>query len=377
MDGLSFLESGKLRASFGVTGNDRIGNFTYIGAFSGAANYIDQAAAAPLRITNNDLQWEETQKTDIGLELGFFKNRLNINAGYYVSASTKLLYNNPVPLSSGFANVSANIGKIQNNGIELELNGVIVNAGGFKWSAGANITFMENKVVDLLSDDTPVLSGFSSAIIKGQPLNTFYGLKWLGVDPATGASTFDDFNKDGIITTADNVVIGDHQPDQIGGITTGLSFKGITLDVFAQFVNGVDVYNNTLAFSLNPANNFGKDARILNRWQTPGDITNIPKLTRGSQIDFSQDNSRFLSDGSYLRLKNVTLGYNLPTKLIEKAKLRSVRFYASAQNLLTFTNYNGPDPEVSVFADTNTAGGTDFLTQPQNRLLTFGINIGL
>lgn len=381
MDGLSFLESGKLRASFGVTGNDRIGNFTYIGSFTGGANYLDQPAAAPDQIANNNLQWEETQKIDIGLELGFFKNRLNLNAGYYTSTSTKLLYNNPVPLTSGFATVSANIGKIQNDGIEIELNGVIINSGGFKWTAGANITFLENKVVDLLSDDQPVLSGFSSAIIKGQPLNTFYGLKWLGVDPATGSSVFDDFNKDGIITTADNVVIGNHQPDQIGGITTGLSFKGITLDVFAQFVNGVDVYNNTLAFSLNPANNFGKDARILNRWQTPGDITNIPKLTRGSQTDFSLDNSRFLSDGSYLRLKNVTLGYNLPTKLIGKAKLRSVRVYASAQNLLTFTRYNGPDPEVSVFTgngtQANTAAGTDFLTQPQNRLFTFGINIGL
>ncbi len=377
MDGISFIESGKLRASFGVTGNDRIGNFTYIGSFTGAANYLDQPASAPNQIANNDLQWEETQKIDIGLELGLFKNRLNINAGYYSSSSTKLLYDNPVPLTSGFANVSANIGEIRNNGIELELNGVLVNSGGFRWTAGANITFMENKVVSLLADDQPVLAGFSSAIIKGQPLNTFYGLKWLGVDPATGSSVFDDVNKDGIITTADNVIIGNHQPDQLGGITTGFSFKGITLDVFAQFVNGVDVYNNTLAFSLNPANNFGKDARILNRWQQPGDITNIPRLTRGSELDYSLDNSRFLSDGSYMRLKNVTLGYNLPTDLIGKAKLRSVRVYVSAQNLLTFTRYNGPDPEVSVFADTNTAAGTDFLTQPQNKLLTFGINIGL
>jgi TonB-linked SusC/RagA family outer membrane protein len=377
MDGISFIESGKLRASFGVTGNDRIGNFTYIGSFTGAANYLDQPASAPNQIANNDLQWEETQKIDIGLELGLFKNRLNINAGYYSSSSTKLLYDNPVPLTSGFANVSANIGEIRNNGIELELNGVLVNSGGFRWTAGANITFMENKVVSLLADDQPVPAGFSSAIIKGQPLNTFYGLKWLGVDPATGSSVFDDVNKDGIITTADNVIIGNHQPDQLGGITTGFSFKGITLDVFAQFVNGVDVYNNTLAFSLNPANNFGKDARILNRWQQPGDITNIPRLTRGSELDYSLDNSRFLSDGSYMRLKNVTLGYNLPTDLIGKAKLRSVRVYVSAQNLLTFTRYNGPDPEVSVFADTNTAAGTDFLTQPQNKLLTFGINIGL
>jgi TonB-linked SusC/RagA family outer membrane protein len=377
LDGISFLESGKLRASFGVTGNDRIGNFTYIGSFTGAANYLDQPASAPNRIANNNLQWEETQKTDIGLELGFFKNRLNLNVGYFQSNTTKLLYNNPVPLTSGFASVSDNIGKITNKGIELELNGTIISSGDFKWQAGLNITFLENRVVELLSDEQPVLSGFSSAIIKGQPLNTFYGLRWLGVDPATGRSVFDDVNGDGLITTADNVVIGDHAPDQLGGITTGLSFKGITLDVFAQFVNGVDVYNNTLAFSLNPGNDFGKDARLLNRWQQPGDITNIPRLTRASEIDYSQDNSRFLSDGSYLRLKNVTLGYNLPSGLVGKARLRSVRVYASAQNLLTFTRYNGPDPEVSVFADTNTAAGTDFLTQPQNKLLTFGINIGL
>jgi TonB-dependent starch-binding outer membrane protein SusC len=377
MDGISFLEAGKLRASFGVTGNDRIGNFTYIGSFTGGANYLDQPASAPDQIANNNLQWEQTQKTDIGLELGFFKNRLNLNAGYYISTSTKLLFDNPVPLTSGFADVSANIGNIQNNGIELELNGVIINTGGFRWSAGANITFLENKVVDLLSDDQPILRGFSSAIIKGQPLNTFYGLRWLGVDPATGKSVFDDVNGDGIITTDDNVVTGDAQPNQIGGITTQFSYKGFTLDVFGQFVNGVDVYNNTLAFSLNPANNFGKDARILDRWQQPGDITNIPKLTRGSEIDYSLDNSRFLSDGSYFRLKNITLGYNLPSAIVGKARLRSVRVYASAQNLLTLTNYNGPDPEISTFGETNTSQGTDFLTQPQNKLFTFGINIGL
>jgi TonB-dependent starch-binding outer membrane protein SusC len=377
MSNIGLIESGKLRVSYGVTGNDRIGNFTYIGSFTGAANYLDQPASAPDQIANNDLQWEETRKFDVGLELGLFKNRLNMNLGYYISTTTDLLFDNPVPLTSGFADVSANIGEVLNKGIELELSGVVLNKGDFRWQSSFNITFLTNEVVDLLSDDAPQLRGFASAIIKGQPLNTFYGLKWLGVDPATGLSVFDDLNGDGIITTDDNQVIGDHQPDQLGGITNSFTYKGFTLDVFAQFVNGVDVYNNNLAFTLNPANDFGKDARILNRWQQPGDITNVPKLTRGSTIDFSQDNSRFLSDGSYLRVKNVTLGYNVPTKIVSKAKLRNVRVYASAQNLFTFTRYNGPDPEVSTFADTNTSQGTDFLTQPQNRILTFGINIGL
>ncbi len=171
--------------------------------------------------------------------------------------------------------------------------------------------------------------------------------------------------------------MGDYAPDQIGGFTNSFSYKGISLDIFAQFVNGVDVYNNTLIFSMNTASPYSLDRRILDRWQKPGDISYVPKLTRGSSIDYSSDNSRFLSDGSYLRIKNITLGYNLPTTLISKAKLKTVRVYASAQNLLTFTRYNGPDPEVSTFGETNTAQGTDFLTQPQFKMYTFGINIGL
>ncbi len=188
MDGISFIETGKLRASFGVTGNDRIGNFTYIGSWTGGANYLDQPASAPDQIANNNLQWEETQKLDIGLELGLFNNRLNVNAGYFQSNTTQLLFNKPVPNTTGFATVSSNLGEVENKGIELDLSGVVLSRGDFRWSSTVNISFMQNKLIKLLDQDAPILQGFASAIIEGEPLNTFYGLKWLGVDPATGNS---------------------------------------------------------------------------------------------------------------------------------------------------------------------------------------------
>jgi TonB-dependent starch-binding outer membrane protein SusC len=226
-----------------------------------------------------------------------------------------------------------------------------------------------------LVDQNFVRSGFASIYQVGKPLNTFYGLKFLGVDPATGESIFQDTNNDGIVNINDETVIGDYSPDFLGGITNTFTYKGITLDVFFQFVHGVDIFNNTLQFTTNPAANWGMTTEMLRRWKQPGDITDIPKALNVAGLNGS-DNSRFLSDGSYMRLKNITLAYDIPASIVTRAKLRSVRIYATGQNLLTFTRYNGADPEVSMFANTNTAQGTDFLTFPQSKMYQFGINIG-
>jgi TonB-linked SusC/RagA family outer membrane protein len=373
---VDFISFGKLRASYGVTGNDNIGNFQYLGAFSGGASYLGQAASTPTRLGDPALGWEETASLDFGLEMAFFDNRLNLTAGYFQQKTSGLLFNSPSPYTTGFAGILTNIGEVENKGWEFDLSTINVDKGGFKWTTTLNISFLKNKVVDLVNDE-PILAGFASAIIEGQPLNTFYGLKWLGVDPGTGVSRFEDLNGDGAITGLDFQVIGDHAPDMLGGITNTISYKGLSLDVFFQFVEGVDVYNNTNIFLMNPSSPWGLSQDMERRWQKPGDITDVPKATRTSQIDFTQDNSRWLSDGSYLRLKNVTLAYSFPNEVAAKMKLRSLRVYVQGQNIWTLTNYNGPDPEVSTFGATNTALGTEFLTFPQAKMYSVGINIGL
>lgn len=369
------IEFGKIRASYGITGNDRINAFEYVGTVSPSADYLDQAALSTNNLENPQLQWEETATTDLGIELAMFRNRLNLNVGYFIQQTDKLLFDNQVPWTTGFSNFSDNVGSIENKGIEVEVDGVLLNLGEFQWRGTVNLTFLENEVTDLNSDE-PVLFGFASAVIKGEPINTFYGLKWLGVDPATGESRFLDDNNDGIISGEDLVVIGDHSPDLLGGITTTMTYKGIQLDAFFQFVEGVDVYNNTLVFSQNVSAPWGLTKDVLRRWRQPGDVTDIPKATTMTTTEFTNDNSRFLSDGSYLRLKNVTLAYNFPTNIVSKANMRSARVYIQGQNLLTWTGYNGPDPEVSTFGFTNTALGTEFLTFPNTKMYAIGVNIG-
>lgn len=375
MEGISWLDLGKLRASYGTTGNDGVGNFPWQAAWTGGSNYLDVPAFSPTQIANPDLKWETTATLDVGIELALFGNRLNVNAGYFDRKTTDLLYSSPLPQTTGFTSVFKNIGEMSNSGIELDLSGVILNTGGFKWTASANASFMKNEVVKLV-DDEPILQGFASAIIVGQPLNTFYGLNFLGVDPATGSAIFEDVDGDGLVTVAnDSKVLGDAQPDIVGGFTNRFAYKGFSLDVFFQFVEGVQIYNNTQAFTLNPGNGFGMTKEMLRRWQQPGDITDIPRAVTSPGLSGS-DNSRWLSDGDYLRLKNVSLSYDLPAEIVGKARLRSARIFVTGQNLLTFTGYSGADPEVSVFANTSTAQGTDFLTQPQNKMYSIGVNIG-
>jgi len=373
---VGFIEFGKLRGSYGVTGNDRIGEFQYVGAFTGGANYLDRPASSPDQIANPELQWEETTSIDLGLELAMFNNRLNVNAGVFKQNTESLLFFAPTPWTTGFAGVQDNIGEVENKGIELDVTSVNLDLGDFKWKSTFNISWLKNKVVSLANPE-PIDAGFASAIIEGEPLNTFYALKWLGVDPATGESVFQDTDGNGTIGSEDRVVIGDYSPNYIGGFTNTFTYKGISLDVFLQFVEGVDVYNNTLAFNQNVSAPWGLSTAVLRRWQKPGDVTDIPKASQQNSLDFTNENSRWLSDGSYLRLKNVTLAYNLPSEIVSKIKLRSARIYVQGQNLWTLTNYNGGDPEVSTFGSTNTSLGTDFLTFPQAKMYSIGVNIGL
>lgn len=388
MKGLEFINLLKLRASYGVVGNQEIGNFGNMTLWSSGANgnYLGRAGIGPSSLGNPLLQWEQTAKFDLGIDASFLENRFNVALGYYNNNTTALIFSVPITRVSGFGGYTGNIGKMNNNGIEVEIGGVVIDSksSGFKWKTSFNTTYMKNKLVELLGDGRPLGSGFSSAVAEGQPMNTFWALEYLGVDPQTGNSLYKDVNGDGLYNQEDYVFLGTALPRFYGGWTNTFSYKGFQLDILFQYQQGNKIYNNNYGFTQTLGQStFNQDISVLRRAQKNADGTytvqddRIPRAATGAQAVFNnQRSSRFLFDGSYLRLRNIALTYNLPKDVVSKAKLRSAKVMLSAQNLLTFTKYPGFDPEVSMFSTTNTAQGTDFLTFPQAKMYTATLTIG-
>ncbi len=378
LDFISFL---KLRTSFGITGNADFGDFGSFGLY-GTSVYLDNAGTTPISFPNPSLGWESTQNFDMGIEIGIIKNRVNLGIDYYNKQTSDLLLNVPVPSTSGYTTLSQNIGKIRNRGIEVTINSNNL-VGDFKWNTSFNIAFNRNKVLDMAGQKISYGGRTLNEAQAGQPIGILFGAKYAGVDPANGDALY--YTETG--TTKDynaafRQIIGDPNPDFIGGITNTLTYKGFDLNIFFQYVYGNDVYNAAGEFMSSNArylDNQTKDQ--LNRWRKPGDITNVPQA-RHQRDNGSNPSSRFVYDASYLRLKTATLGYNVPKKLLDNAKLASVRIYVSGQNLLTFTKYIGWDPEVSSADPGSTTQraniiiGQDFYTPPQARTIIFGINVG-
>ncbi len=377
---VSFIEDLKLRASYGYTGNERIGNFQFLGTW-GATTYNGSSGVGPNSLSNPNLQWERTRETNIGLDVAFWKGRLSFTAEVYDNLADALLFAEPLPATTGFGSLQGNIGSISNRGFEFTLRSVNFD-GAFRWTTDLNFSRNDNKVVSLASEQ-PLYRGFSAAgvgatnVIKvGEPLGTFWGLKYLGVNVATGDALYEDFNGDGRITTDDAQVIGNAQPKLIGGLTNNFSWNGFDVSAFLQFSYGNKVMNYGNSFLLNP----GTDLRVnqtraaLRRWQKPGDITDIPRYEYNNTYN-SYSSSRLVEDGSYLRLKNVAVGYTLPSKWTSKVKLGAVRIYATGTNLWTLTRYTGADPEVSTFDGSTSAQGIDFFTLPQVKTIVGGITV--
>jgi TonB-dependent starch-binding outer membrane protein SusC len=381
---LSFL---KLKASYGLTGNGEIGNFASRGLWSGDAGFGGIPGTRPSQIPNPDLKWENTASFDLGFETGLFKNRLSLEVDVYKRNTTDLLLNVEVPGSSGFAAQLQNKGKLENKGIEFTLNSENIVTKNFRWSTSINFGLNRNKVTDLNGQE---IGGGQNRAKEGQPLGVFVAREFAGADPATGDALYikntllADGKRDRTTTNdynaAEEVVIGNPNPDFIYGFRNTFTYKGIDLDVFLQGVQGNNLYYGggqyMSASGSNGYDNQTKDQ--LNAWKKPGDITNVPeaRLFGANGVDPS---SRYIADGSFLRVKAVTLGYNLPKTLISRLHLDRVRIYARAQNLFTFTNYkNGWDPEVNAdYQAGNINQGVDFYSAPQLKTIVFGLNIGL
>lgn len=380
MERFRFLSDLKLRASYGFTGNERIGDFLFLGTWS-SVTYSGATGVGPASLANANLQWERTRESNVGLDASFFSGRLNLIVDAYDNLTDKLLFAQPIPQTTGFSTVQGNIGKVSNKGIELTISSVNVNRA-VRWSTDLNLSQNKNKVVELASTE-PVLRGYqgngvssTNVVLPGQPLGTFWGLKFLGVDAGTGDAIYDDKNGDGRITPADAQVIGNAQPKVYGGLTNKVSWKGIDLSALLQFSYG----NSILNFSNQTLLNSGADIQnnqtrqALKRWRKEGDITSVPRYVYQNTYN-NYTSSRFVEDGSYLRLKNVSIGYNLPKKLVSKYKFSNARFYVSATNILTWSRYSGADPEVSTLDGSTTAQGIDFFTFPQIKTVLVGATL--
>ncbi|NOU59546.1 SusC/RagA family TonB-linked outer membrane protein [Marinifilum caeruleilacunae] len=381
-DWLSFL---KLRGSYGVVGNAGISNFASRGLYQGSY-YTTYTGIRPTQLPNPDLKWETTSQLDIGLDFGLFNNRINGEFDVYYKKTKDLLLNQRLPATSGFTSITKNVGELENKGIEFSINTNNL-IGAFKWNTSFNISFNKNEITKLPGGD--IVAGVNR-VMQGESIGVFYTRKYAGVNPDNGRAlyyleegsneTTDDYN------AAANMVVGDPNPDFVGGITNSFSYKGFDLDIVMAFVYGNDVYNGGGQYQSNQASSW-KDNQTrdqLNRWQKPGDITDVPQAwLGGNQYSGTDPSSRYLSDASYLRIKNVTLGYNFPQSVLNTLKLSNLRVYVTAVNLHTFTDYKGWDPEVNFAGvgldqtNTNVIQGRDFYTAPQARTISFGVNIGL
>ena len=422
MRSLDFISNAKLRASYGLTGNNRIGDFSYLssisfpyGSYYSFNNQTPQQAAILNNYGNNDLKWESTGQLDFGLDLGLIKDRFNLTIDVYRKTTSDLLLKANVPYSTGFSSIFKNIGKVRNQGIEFTLGSTNIKSNNFQWSSDFNIAFNSNKILALADDQETMIStiGFPAPYSASQlylaqvggPAAVFYGYKWLGnyqvgdfdkqpdgsyllknTIPLNGNSRanikpgdikYDDINGDGIVNEKDRVVIGSALPKHIGGFNNNFSYKNFALNVFFQWSYGNHIYNaNRDMFEGNIYSRFGLNqyATYVNRW-TP-DNPNNEYYRFGGQGPAGRFSSRTIEDGSFIRLKTVSLSYNLPSKLLSKIKVKSAGIFITGQNLYTWTKYSGMDPEVSV-ANTILTPGFDYSAYPRERTLVFGIKASL
>jgi TonB-linked SusC/RagA family outer membrane protein len=378
---ISFL---KVRASYGRTGNAEIGNFPQLGLFIGDANYGGSPGQRPSQLANPALSWETTDQFDGGIDFGLFNDRLTGEIDIYDKQTSGLLLNVNVPGTTGFSTQVRNVGKLTNRGVELVLNTDVVR-GAFRWKTSINFSANRNKITDLQGQIIEGGLSNMSRAVEGQPLGTYFTAEYAGVDPANGNALWYKNDKEGSRETtssysqAKRAVVGSPLPKWIGGITNTFSYKGFDLSVFFNgvFGNKLNFYGVGRYSSANARFEDNQTVDQLDAWTKENPNTKTPEA-RLFFNNGAQPSSRFIQDGTFVRLRNVTLAYNFPKTLLTKAKIQNLRVYVTGQNLFTWTHYTGWDPEVNAdVVVTNIAQGYDFYSAPQARTITFGINVGL
>lgn len=375
---LSFL---KLRASWGQVGNAELTNFASRGLFGGAS-YNQRPGIAPTQPGNNQLGWESSTQSDIALEYGLFDGRITGEVAYYVKDTRELLFEQPLPLSSGApeqGGINKNIGRMRSNGIEFTINTKNIQTEDFVWTTNLNLGTNFNEILELPGGNDAVRG--RNILREGVPVNSFYLIEYAGVDPANGDALFYlNTDNNGVIdrnttndpNAASRVIAGNPFPELIGGLTNTISYKNFDFTMTFQGEWGASIYNGGGRFQSANGDWFDNQTTDqLRRWQNPGDITDVPQARLGWG-NGTQHSTRYLEDGDFIRLRNVTLGYTIPQEVVKKAGFSKVRIYASGFNLLTFTDFTGYDPE-----SRSDAGGIGqvFYSAPAAKTYSIGVNV--
>ena len=364
-----------VRGSYGTVGNQDIGYYAAMGLYTYGYSYNSKPGAVPTQIPNPDLKWETVAKADLGLHAVLF-DRFTVEMDYYNQRTKDMIFDVPLSYTSGFESVMINIGEMENQGFEFLINSNVMKTKDFRWDVNLTGTFNRNKIIKLATDK-PIEN--TTTIRKvGEAYNTFYMAEYAGVDPETGSPLWYK-GKEGKETTsnineAGQRIVGSADPKFYGGIGMNFKYKNFDLSADVSYTLGNKVYNSGFSYDmqvghyfLGPVSNYVYE----NRWQKPGDITNVPKFEAGNSSSAEANSTRFLMDGSYLRMKSVVLGYTLPSKLLAKAGISNLRVYASADNLFTITSsdYIGFDPQTR-------PTGFQSWSYPVPTNIMFGLNLG-
>lgn len=387
----------KLRGSYGKTGNSNIGQYRYLSTFTLTSAYQNVVAATPQQLANPYLGWESAYMAGLGVDLNLWKDIIELNIDLYNMENKDLLLEVPTSSSTGFFEKLQNVGSVRNQGIEVQINSTPVKTNEFKWQLGFNVGLNKNKVLETTPAKDVILQSSNSVnqqVKTGQDIYSWYMPKWLGVDPANGDPLWEKltYDAEGNITArestnnyneADFQVTGKATPLFSGGISNSFTYKGFFLNFNLNYVYGNKVYNyNRQALDADGAYTGYNQISLENnklgwtRWEAAGDAATHPKLVLNGNKQSNSTSSRYLEDGSYLRLKNATFGYNFRQSWLKNAHIDHLKLYVSGDNLLTFTKFSGMDPEVSMKSSGSTIAGFYADNYPVSRQILIGIELG-
>jgi TonB-linked SusC/RagA family outer membrane protein len=405
MKDISQISELKLRASYGTMGFNGIGNYDWQVAINPNTFAViggsTQQGAFFSQLGNTDLKWEKTEMTNIGLDLGLFDNKITLAAEYYRRLTKDLILAQPIPNSLGYSQPPiVNIGSMENRGLEFVL-GYNNKFGDLTLDANANISFLNNKVLNLATETSSLFAGANADFggfditrtVAGEPIQHFYGWRRVGIfqsqaeidaaprqaNARPGDIRFEDINGDGVIDAADRTILGNYLPKFTYGANFSLNYKGFDLNIFLQGVGGNKIYNANKVTGQGMLRLFNSQTDVLRAWTPNNTNTDVPRAVNGDPNQNSRTSDRFIENGSYMRIKNLVLGYSVPSSLLDsftKSSVKTARIYFSAQNLLTFTKYTGYDPEVGSRNNNNLTNGIDYGQFPQARTLMVGVQLG-
>ncbi|MFH6984990.1 SusC/RagA family TonB-linked outer membrane protein [Marinoscillum luteum] len=397
---VAFIEDLKIRGGYGITGNQEIGNYSFASSYDTYRynfNNTFVSAVVPTVLPNTNVRWESQEQINVGLDLSMFKGRVNATIDGYIKNTKDMLVPQAVPVTSGYSDIyvpSINAGQMRNRGIEVVVNTTNIQNEKLIWTSDVVFSFNHNEVIDINSE-TPLTRGgiglnYNLARIQpGYPVNVFYGFVTEGIfqtdeevqlsavqipgsSSATSTSAgdirFQDLNNDGIINDDDRTFLGNPNPDFIYSLNNTFSYGNFSLNIFLQGVQGRDIFNANRIYTEGMSITTNQNASVIDRWTGPGSSNTIPRAIYGDPNNNARPSSRYIEDGSYLRVKNITLAYNIPSEVIGKGSFGGAKVYVSGQNLFTLTNYSGLDPEVGV-------DGIDNNLYPVTRTVSIGLNV--